>query len=379
VAEEAGQDRTERASPKRLDEARKRGQVPRSPELNAAVVTLMTAGVLYGLGGTLSADLYDMMRDALTISRSEIADERAAPLVFGTFLWRGMLIVAPVLVLTFIAAFVAPMTLGGWNFSTEALGFKFERINPAAGIARMFSIRSLVEVGKALLKFGLVGSVAALVLWNQSGAFLGLSQEPVQQAIGHALTMCGEALLAMAAALALIAAIDVPYQLWQHQKDLRMTRQELQDESKETEGSPETKGRVRAMQQEFARRRMMQAVPGASVVITNPEHYAVALRYEDGRTRAPILVAKGADEVAAKIREIARENNVPIFEAPPLARTIFRNVDIGVEIPAELYVAVAQVLTYVVQLQAAMQTGVEPPPRPAIDPAVEQLGGRRRH
>lgn len=379
MAEDAGQDRTERASPKRLEEARKRGQVPRSPELNAAVVTLMAAGVLYGLGGTLAADLYDLMRDALTIARSELADERAAPLVFGTFLWRGMAIAAPVLVLTFVAAFVAPMTLGGWNFSTEALGFKLERINPAAGIARMFSIRSLVEVGKALMKFGLVGSVAALVLWNQSGAFLGLSQEPIQQAIGHALSMCGEALLAMAAALALIAAIDVPYQLWQHQKDLRMTRQELQDESKETDGSPETKGRVRAAQQEFARRRMMQSVPGASVVITNPEHYAVALRYEDGRTRAPILVAKGADEVAAKIREIARENNVPIFEAPPLARTIFRNVDIGVEIPAELYVAVAQVLTYVLQLQAAMKTGREPPPRPAIDPAVEELGRARRH
>lgn len=379
MAEDAGQDRTERASQKRLDDARKRGQVPRSPELNAAVVTLSTAGVLYGLGGVLSADMFDMMRDALSIARDEIADERMAPLVFGTFLWRSLLVFAPVLGLTFVAAFVAPMALSGWNFSTEALGFKFERIDPVAGIGRMFSLRSLVEVGKSLMKFGLVGSVAALVLWKQSGEFLGLSQEPIQQAIGHALSLCGEALLAMAAALGLIAAIDVPYQLWQHQQDLKMTLQELRDESKESEGSPETKGRVRAAQQEFARRRMMQAVPTASVVITNPEHFAVALRYEDGRNRAPVLVAKGADEVAAKIREIARENGVPIFEAPPLARTIFRNVDLGGEIPAELYVAVAQVLTYVLQLQAAMNAGFAPPPRPEIDPAVEELSRHRRH
>jgi flagellar biosynthetic protein FlhB len=233
-----------------------------------------------------------------------------------------------------------------------------------------------VELGKSIAKFLLVGSIAVIVLWTKSAEILAMSTEPLRVAIGHSLTLCASALLAMSAGLGLIAAIDAPYQIWQHHRDLRMTRQEVRDESRESDGSPEVKGRIRSAQQELARRRMMQDVPKADVVVTNPTHYAVALRYDERRMRAPVVVAKGADEVAARIREVAAEHGVPLLSAPPLARVLFRNVDIGVEIPGALYAAVAQVLTYVMQLKAARLTGAEAPPQPAIDPAIEALGRR---
>jgi flagellar biosynthetic protein FlhB len=378
MAEEQGQERTERATPKRLEEARKKGQVPRSPELNAAAVTLAVAATVYALGGALAGDFAALMRDGLSIPRNEIFNEGRTTAVFEGLMLHGFWICVPLLATAFIAALLAPLAIGGWNFSSEALGIRFERISPVAGIGRMFSLRSLVELVKSLAKFAIVGVIAAGVLWQQSEQFLRLALLPTVPALGHALQLSGQALLAVASGLALIAAIDVPYQLWQHQRDLRMTRQEIREEFKETEGSPETRGRIRARQQELARQRMMQEIPTASVVVTNPEHYAVALRYVEGRSRAPVLVAKGVDAVAARIREVAREHNVPIFEAPPLARTLYRNVDLGVEIPAELYVAVAQVLTYVLQLQRAMQQGMAPPVRPEIDPQVENYSKYRR-
>jgi flagellar biosynthetic protein FlhB len=379
VAEESGQERTERATPRRLAESRRRGQVPRSPDLNAAVVTLSVAGGLYALGASLSSDLAALMRDALTITRTELLDVSALPKTLSGLLLRAMWILLPVFAIAFLAALFAPLLIGGWNFSTEAIGVKPQRLNPVSGFERMFSIRSVVELGKSLGKFAVVGTLAAIVLWQQSPAFVAVAREATAPALAHAVSVAGQALLAVASGLALIAAIDVPYQLWQHQRDLRMSRQEIREELKETEGSPETRSRIRALQQEFARRRMMQEVPTASVVVTNPEHYAVALRYIEGRHRAPVVVAKGVDAVAARIREIARESGVPIFEAPPLARTLYRNVDLGVEIPAELYVAVAQVLTYVLQLQRAAAAGHEPPVRPEIDPDIEKIDRRRKH
>lgn len=378
MAEEQGQERTERATPKRLEEARKKGQVPRSPELNAAAVTLTVAATAYALGGAIAGDFAALMRQGLSIPRGELFNEGRITAVFESLMLHGFWICVPLLAAAFIAALLAPLAIGGWNFSSEALGVKFERISPLAGIGRMFSLRSVAELVKSLAKFAIVGVIAAGVLWQQSEEFLRLALLPTVPALGHALQLSGQALLAVASGLALIAAIDVPYQLWQHQRDLRMTQQEVREEYKETEGSPEIRGRIRARQQEMARQRMMQEIPTASVVVTNPEHYAVALRYVDGRNRAPIVVAKGVDAVAARIREIARENGVPIFEAPPLARTLYRNVDLGVEIPAELYVAVAQVLTYVLQLQRAVQQGMAAPVRPEIDPQVENYSKFRR-
>jgi len=378
MAENDLTDRTESATPKRLEDARKRGQVPRSPELGAAAVVLTMAASLMVLGPGVVGRMAALMRQGLSYDGPQMLDEHAAFGALEGFVIDALLALAPVLGLVMVAALAAPLALGGWNFSTEALGFKFERIDPLAGVGRMFSTRSLAELVKSIAKFSAVGLVASLMLWNETDEILALSRQAIVPAMAGALRLCAQALLAMAAALALIAAIDVPYQLWQHARQLRMTREEVRQEHRESEGSPEVKGRIRQAQQALARRRMMAEVPKATVVVTNPTHFAVALRYDERRNGAPILVAKGADDVAARIREVAAEAGVPLVSAPPLARVLFRNVDIGVEIPASLYVAVAQVLTYVMHLRAAMGQGLAPPPPPAIDPAVEQLGRRGR-
>ena len=355
------EDRTESATGKRIEEARKRGQVPRSPELSAAAVTLAGGAGLWFAGAALSDQLVVLMRDALVVDRVELLDPSVATGLFASSMINAAVACAPVLGLTFVAAVLAPMTLSGWNFSGEAIGFKFERMSLLAGLQRMASLRGFVELGKAFAKFLWVAAIAWIVLRNEQAEIMHLGQEPVSQALGHAAKLCGSALLALGAAMLMIAALDVPWQLWQYHRDLRMTKDEVRQENKESEGSPEVKGRIRAAQQAMARRRMMSDVATATVVITNPTHFAVALRYDDKRSSAPVVVAKGVDDVAAKIREIAGLNSVPTVEAPPLARALYRAVDIGSEIPAALYVSVAQVLTYVFQLRTARKTGEAPP------------------
>jgi flagellar biosynthetic protein FlhB len=366
-------ERTERPTPKRLEEARKKGQVPRSTELNTAAVVLIAGGGLHFLGRGLGSGLYELLRGGLSLTREQALDESRAISMFAASALHAILACAPILGLTLVAALLAPLAIGGWNLSFGVLAPDFSRLSPAAGFGRVFSMRGGVELAKAFAKFGLVALVAIVFLWMKTGELLGLGAEPTAAAIGHAITLSGQALLALAGALVLIAAIDVPWQLFSHMKQLRMTRQEIRDEMRESDGNPEIKGKIRQMQQAIAKRRMMQEVPKADVVVTNPTHFAVALRYDEKRMRAPSVVAKGADAVAARIREIATENNVPIFEAPPLARALFRNVDLNGEVPANLYVAVAQVLTYVYQLRAARRAGAVPPAPPTIDPAVEQM------
>jgi flagellar biosynthetic protein FlhB len=369
---EQDSERTERPTQKRLDEARKNGQVPRSPELTTAAVVLIAGGALHFLGRGLGAGLFDIMRSGLSLSRDQVLDDSSAISQFSASAAHALLACAPVLGLTLVAALLAPLAIGGWNLSFGVLAPDFSRLSPAAGFGRIFALRGLVELAKAFAKFALVALVAVAFLWLKTNELLGLGSEPTGAAIGHAISLSGQALLALAGALALIAAVDVPWQLFNHMKSLRMTRQEIRDELKESEGNPEIKGRIRQMQQTVARRRMMQEVPKADVVVTNPTHYCVALRYDEKRMRAPIVVAKGADAIAAKIREVATEHRVPIFEAPPLARALFRSVDLNGEVPARLYVAVAQVLTYVYQLRTAKRAGAEPPVPPTIDPSVEE-------
>jgi flagellar biosynthesis protein FlhB len=366
-------ERTERPTAKRLDEARRNGQVPRSAELNTAAVVLMAGAGLHFMGSRLGSSLFELMRAGLSLRREQALDESQAVATFAGAAMHAMLACAPILGLTLAAALLAPMAIGGWNLTFGVLAPDFSRLSPLSGFGRMFSVRGLVELAKAFAKFALIALVAVIFLWRKQAELLSLGSEPAAVAIGHAISLSGQALLVLAASLGLIAAIDVPWQIFQHLKQLRMTRQEVRDELKESEGNPEVKGRIRQLQSELARRRMMQDVPKADVVVTNPTHFAVALRYDEKRMRAPIVVAKGADAVAAKIREVATEHDVPIFEAPPLARALFRTADINDEVPAGLYVAVAQVLTYVYQLRAARRAGaaILPTP-PTIDPAVEQ-------
>jgi flagellar biosynthetic protein FlhB len=279
---------------------------------------------------------------------------------------RALWIVLPILGATFCAALAAPIAIGGWNFSAGALVPQFSRLNPVNGMGRVFSTRGLVELGKGLAKVGVVGVTAWVLLKGLTPQLMGLSSEPLNNAIGHAVALAGYALLVLTCGLAIIAGFDVPFQLWQHARDLRMTREEVKEEFKESEGSPETRGRIREVQRALAKGRMLQDVPKADVIITNPTHYAVALRYDEKKMHAPLVVAKGTDLLAAKIREIAAEHGVPVVEAPPLARALHKSVEIGREVPAALYVAVAQVLTYVYQLKAARERGATPPPPPTI-------------
>jgi len=368
---ENGQERTEQPTSKRLEEARRQGQVPRSSELNTAAVMLLAGGGLHFLGSHLGTQLFEIMRSGLSLSREESLDETRAVAMFGNEVLHAIIACAPILGLTLLAALTAPLAIGGWNLSFEMLAPDFNKLNPVSGFARMFSARGGVELAKAFAKFLVLALVAACLLWKHSGELMGLGAEPINSALTHAATLTGNAFLVLAATMGLIAAVDVPWQLYQHNQRLKMSRQEIKEEMQQNDGSPEMKGRIRRTQQEFARRRMMHEVPKANVVVTNPTHFAVALRYDEKRMRAPIAVAKGADVIAARIREIATEHDVPIFEAPPLARALHHHVEIGDEIPSSLYVAVAQVLTYIYQMKTARRYGAVMPQRPAIDSTID--------
>jgi flagellar biosynthetic protein FlhB len=370
MAEDA-QDRTELPTQKRRDEARKRGELPRSHELNTAAVVLVTGMGLEFLGPHIGKGLGILLRSDLVLSRAQAFDESHAIAALAGSLMTALHVCLPLLGLTVVAALLAPLALGGWNLSPTALAPNFTRLSPIAGFGRMFSARSAVELAKAFAKFLLVAIMGWLFLRSKAGELLALGAEPLKAGIIHAISLGGSALVQLGSALALIAAVDVPWQMHQHTQRLRMSREEIRQELRESEGAPEVKGRIRSLRQRVARRRMMQEVPKADVVITNPTHFAVALRYDERRMRAPTVTAKGADVIATRIREVATEHLVPIFEAPPLARALHASVDIGEEIPASLYVSVAQVLTYIYQLRAARRGGAAAPAPPALDPTVD--------
>lgn len=377
MAEKDNAERTERPTPKKLDDARKKGQVPRSVDVGAAAVSLTAVGMLTLFGSDIAESLGRVMIAGLRVSPADLANDDHTVRSLGFEALQGMLAIAPLLGATFVAAVLAPALIGGWNFSSEALGFKANRINPLSGFARMFSARSAVELVKSLAKFVFVGGVGVLVLSSQTEQLLHLAQLPVLSAILSVAKITAFATLAMASTLIVIALIDGPFQLWKFLQEMRMSREDVKQEYKESDGSPETRSRIRSVQATMARGRMMQDVPEATVVVTNPTHFAVALRYDEQRHAAPIVVAKGADEVAARIRELAARHGVPLVSAPPLARAMFRYIDVGREIPAPLYLAVAKVLTYVWQVRAAIAQGTTKPDLPQIDPTVEFFGERR--
>jgi flagellar biosynthetic protein FlhB len=360
-------ERTESPTQKRLDDARAKGQVPRSRDLNAAAVVLAGGLGMLGMGSAIGGQLRALMRDGLTLTPMEAADSGRMLLRLGHAAGQAGIAIAPLVGLLVAAAVLAPLAIGGWAFSGQALAPNFQRLDPVAGFGRMWSMRALIELGKALARVLLVAVVAIIVLRRQFHSYSHLGTESVAAAIAHALRLSGAALIALGGALAVIALIDVPLALWQFHKSMRMTRQEIRDENKDTEGSPEIKTRVRRMQQAVARKRMMQEVPKADVVVTNPTHFAVALRYDEKLMRAPVVVAKGRDLIAARIRELAAEHKVPIVEAPPLARALHAHCELGDPIPTQLYAAVAKVLTYVYQLRSARRHGGPTPTPPVVE------------
>jgi len=371
MAAETGQERTEQATPKRLREAREKGQVPRSKELNSMALLMAAAGGFLLMGETVLTGMQDILSSGLAIENVRNMDKYSVVEILGNTLVQSLLVVAPIFLLLTVVVIMTPVGLGGWSFSTKAISFKWEKIDPIKGVGRIFAWRGLMELVKVLAKFGLVAAISAMILWSLIDEILGLGAESLKPALAHVANLCGWSFLASSSALILIAVIDVPFQLWQHAKQLKMTKQEVKDEAKETDGRPEVKGRIRALQQELSQRRMMEAVPEADVVITNPTHYAVALRYDQYNMQAPVVVAKGADLVAARIRMVADQNSVAIVSAPPLARALYASTDLNREIPAGLYVAVANVLSYVYQLHA-IETGDEIPEQPTDLPIPDE-------
>jgi flagellar biosynthesis protein FlhB len=357
MAEDSDLERTEPASPRRLEQARKDGDVPRSRELATCTLLLAAGSGLWILGGGVIRKLNDVLISGLAFNREQALDFDSLLIRIGVNIVDVLIALAPIGILLMLIAVASPLLIGGWLFSPKTLQPDFGRMSPFKGLGNMFSVRALVELLKAVAKTILVGGVAWLVMSYQKEAVLGLGVEPLKEGSAHLASLLLTSFIFIVGALVFIAAIDAPYQMWHYANKLKMTRQELTQEAKESDGNPQIKAKIRAQQREMARRRMMAEVPTADVVVTNPTHYAVALKYADGKMRAPTVVAKGADEVAAKIREIAASNNVPTLEAPPLARALYRHAELGDEIPEALYTAVAEVLAYVFQLRAYRQHG----------------------
>lgn len=364
---ESGADKSEEPTSKRLEESRKKGQIARSRELNTVAVTIAGIGGLLVYGGDFGQTLLELMRGNFALSRDVLLDDRSMALYLLASGKMALEAMMPLLVILLIAAILGPIALGGWLFSPEAMAPKASRMNPASGLKRMFSTHALVELLKALAKFTVILLVALAVLSADQDDLLAIANQPLEAAIIHSAELVGWSMLWMACGLILIAAVDVPFQLWDHKQKLMMTKQEVRDEYKDSEGKPEVKSRIRQMQREMAERRMMAAIPTADVVITNPTHFAVALKYDPAKGTAPVLLAKGGDFMALKIREIAQQHKVMVLESPGLARAVYFSTELDQEIPAGLYLAVAQVLAYVYQLkQFRSGKGKRPGPLPDL-------------
>ena len=368
MAEDSDLEKTEDPSPRRLEQAREEGQVPQSRELSTFLVTMTGAATLLLLGGWMAGRVSGLFRDGFAFDRRAAFDENVMLDMLERMLGGALLTLMPLFVALIVAAVAAPMVLGGLVFAPKVLGLKFDRLNPLQGLGRMFSLHGLAEMVKAILKSVLVGGVAALVLWYEFEHLFSLMVEPLETGMADFSDTIAFATLLIVLSLGLLALIDVPFQLWQYHKKLRMTKEEVKRESKEQEGDPMIKGRIRAMQREMARRRMMAEVPKADVVVTNPTHFSVALKYDAARMGAPVVVAKGRGELALKIREVAKASAVPLLEAPPLARALYKHCELEQAIPAALYTAVAEVMAYVYQLDAWMKQGGLPPATPTALP-----------
>ena len=362
-----GQEKTEEPTPKRRQDAKDKGQVPRSKELNTTMIMVLGAGGLLVFGGYMAGQIFEAFHLAFRLDREDAFDPDAPFNYLREAIWIGLKAVGPFALTMLIAALLTPALMGGWTFSAKGMAPKLEKMSLIKGLQRMFGVKALIELIKALAKVLVVFSVALMIFWAFHDRIQGITREPLEQGLLHGATLFFWTFFALAASLLIVAAVDIPYQIWDHTQKLKMTNQEVKDENKETQGKPEVKSKIRQLQNQLAQGRMMENVPKADVVVTNPTHYAIALRYDQSRMKAPQVVAKGTDVLAARIREIADENRIPRFEAPPLARALYHTAELEQEIPAGLYLSVAQVLAYIYQLQAAQRHGGQRPTRPKPD------------
>jgi len=373
MAEDSDAERTEDPSPRRLEEARKRGQVARSHELvTFAVVAAGFAAVIF-TGASMLAALKQVMVDNLHFDRVTLGDLNQMIAHLGAAGMAGLLAVIPVLAATAVAAVLASIALSGWLFSFEPLMPNFGKLNPMNGIGRIFSVRSLVEATKAILKSSLIGGVAIATIWHERGDVLQLIAMPPLAGLSALWEIARFTLQLVVGSMLVIVLIDVPFQIWDYRRNLRMTKEEIKQEQKESEGDPQIKAKIRQLQMQAARQRMMTEIPKANVVVTNPTHYAVALRYDEKNMSAPKVVAKGSFLLAERIIEIGKENKIPILRTPPLARALYHHAELGQDIPSALYTAVAEVLAYLYQLNHWKQFGGSEPELAKELPVPQEL------
>ena len=371
--ESDNEDKTEAPTPQRLEKAREEGQIPRSRELTSLLILLVGVAVLWLGGEAMARRLAMLLSSGLHFDHSIVNDPN---LILGQIILlikHAMLALLPLIVGVVTVAIIGPMLLGGVVFSPKSISFKFSKLNPFPGIAKMFSAQTAAELLKAILKSVLVGCVAGTFVWLHWPDMMRLVSESPLTAMGNALNMVGLCALLVGLGVIPMVGFDVFFQIYSHIKKLRMSRQDIRDEFKQSEGDPHVKGRIRQMQRAAARRRMMADVPKADVIVTNPTHYSVALKYEEHKMSAPKVVAKGAGLVALRIRELGEENRIPILQAPPLARALYRHAEVGQQIPGTLYAAVAEVLAWVWQLKRWRLAGGTAPKKPEHLPVPEAL------
>ncbi|HUG58471.1 MAG TPA: flagellar biosynthesis protein FlhB [Candidimonas sp.] len=377
MAEDSDLEKTEPASPRRLEKAREEGQVVRSRELNTFMLLGAGVAVLWFGGAQMYQGLNGILRSGLWFDLRVGQDTNVMLSVAANSALQALLLLAPLFVVLVVVAIFSSVILGGFMFSTKALEPKFERLNPIKGVGRMFSAQTLVELIKTLAKAAVIGTVGAMVIWNYRDQMLSLMHTTPTQALIAGMGLVALCCALIVSALVMIVLIDAPWQVFSHYKKMRMSKQDVKQEHKESDGDPHVKGRIRQQQRAMARRRMMAEVPNADVIVTNPTHYAVALTYKEGQGGAPQVVAKGSGLVAARLRSLAAEHKVPMLSAPPLARALYHNVELGQEIPAELYSAVAEVLAWVFQLRSwNMGMGMEPqkPSSLMVPPELDPAG-----
>ena len=359
MSDTSAADRTEQATPRRLQKAREEGQVVRAHGMAGAFVLMV--------GGARVIELLELsLRSGLSIGPEPTRDPARFAQAAMAVVQPGFTGLVPFLLMMMGVAFLSDLLIGGWVFSFKPLLPDFSRVNPVKGLGRLFSTPSLAEIVKALVKTTVIGAVAYWLVKSRLASFLHVAAETWPYAAHDVAALAMNVFLILSVSLAAVTVLEVPYQVWQHRDHMKMTRQDIRDEHRETDGSPETRRRIRGLRQKLARARMITEVQRADVVITNPEHYSTALKYDSERMVAPRLVAKGSGLIALKIREVAAEHGVPIIEAPPLTRAINKYVELGDEIPTGLYAAVAEVLAYVYGLRAARDAG-RPAPNPPRD------------
>ncbi|MGF1828982.1 flagellar biosynthesis protein FlhB [Photobacterium angustum] len=355
MGQSSAQDKTEKATPQKIRKAREQGQIPRAKDFTAATIFIAVVVFFYFQIDAIWQALNGVFKLNMTISHDGLRSPWLAIEALGTSLAIIIQLLLPLFGLILITAIASSLLIGGWLFYPAGILPKLSKIDPIAGIKRMFSTRSLVELLKSTLKVCVIFLLLYLYLDANLSRLLGMQNLPLKQGVSLILTILFHGILLMGVALLLFGLIDIPYQKWEHAKELKMTKQELKEEFKSNEGNPEIKQRIRQIQQQFARRKIDKAVPKADVVIVNPTHYAVAIKYDTTLSEAPFVVAKGIDEAAMHIQTIAKQHDVEILHSPPLTRAIYHSTQIEQAIPSQLYVAVAHILTYVLQLKAFRQ------------------------